>query len=215
MGTDKRSMISKSAVIYPNVRLGENCIVEEYAIIGVPPQGVLPGEIETIIGDNAVVRSHTVIYAGNHIGSGFQTGNKANVRELNEIGNNVSIGTLSVVEHHVTIGNGVRVHSQAFIPEYSVLEDECWLGPQVVITNAKYPRSPDAKKDLKGARIGRAAVVGAHATILPGIIIGEHAVVGAGSVVVRDVADRTVVAGNPAKTVNSVDNLPYPKQPEK
>jgi acetyltransferase-like isoleucine patch superfamily enzyme len=211
MGNEQRGMISKTAVIYPNVRLGANCVVEDYCIVGSPPAGRSQEELETIIGDNAVIRSHTVIYAGNHIGSGFQTGNKANVRELNEIGNDVSIGTMSVVEHHVTIGNGVRVHSQVFIPEYSVLEDECWLGPQVVLTNAKYPRSPEAKKQLKGVRICRAAVLGAHVTVLPGVVIGERAVIGAGSVVVHDVPARAVVAGNPAKQVNTIENLPYQK----
>jgi acetyltransferase-like isoleucine patch superfamily enzyme len=215
MGTEQQGMISRNAIIYPNVRLGANCVVEDYAIIGAPPAGSLPGVIETIIGDNAVIRSYTVIYAGNHIGSGFHTGNKANIRERNEIGNDVSIGALSVVEHHVTIGNGVRVHSQVFIPEYSVLEDESWLGPQVVLTNARYPRSPGAKKDLQGVRVCRAAIVGAHATILPGITIGAEALVGAGSVVVQDVAEKTVVAGNPARPINTIANLPYLKGTEK
>jgi acetyltransferase-like isoleucine patch superfamily enzyme len=208
-------MISKNAIIHPNVRLGANCVVEDYAVIGAPPAGSHPGELETVIGDNAVIRSHTVIYAGNHIGSGFQTGNKANIRELNEIGNNVSIGTLSVVEHHVTIGQGVRIHSQVFIPEFSVLEEACWIGPQVVLTNARYPGSPDAKKELQGVRIRRAAVVGAHATVLPGITIGEQALIGAGSVVVHDVAARVVVAGNPAKPINTIADLPYPKRTDK
>ena len=75
------------------------------------------------IGEGSVIRSHTVIYAGNVIGRNFQTGNKVNIRESNRIGNNVSVGTLSVIEHHVEIGDGVRIHTQAFIPEYSVLED--------------------------------------------------------------------------------------------
>src|SRR3990172_517711 len=117
-------MISKTAIIHPNVKLGKNCIIEDFVIIGTTPKGYNIGEIETVIGDNAVIRSHTVIYAGNQIGNNFQTGNKTNIRELNKIGNNVSIGTLSVVEHHVSIGDGVRIHSQVFIPEFSVLEEE-------------------------------------------------------------------------------------------
>jgi len=76
--------------------------------------------METILGSQALLRSHTVIYAGNIIGDSFQTGNKVNIRELNRIGDNVSVGTLSVIEHHVEIGNNVRIHSQAFIPEFSV-----------------------------------------------------------------------------------------------
>lgn len=202
-------MISEKAIIYPNVKLGKNCIVEDFVIIGTPPKDSKAGEIETIIGDNSVIRSHTVIYAGNKIGKNFQTGNKANIRELNEIGNNVSIGTLSVVEHHVKIGNGVRIHTQVFIPEFTILEDESWLGPNVVITNAKYPKSPNAKKGLKGAYIKKHAIIGANSTLLPGITIGEHAIVGAGSVVTKDVLGKSVVAGNPAKLINKIKNLPY------
>ena len=202
-------MISKKAVIYPNVKLGKNCIIEDFVIIGAPPKGSPAGEIETIIGDDSIIRSHTVIYAGNRIGNHFQTGNKANIRELNEIGNNVSIGTLSVVEHHVKIGNGVRIHTQVFIPEFSILEDESWLGPNVVITNAKYPKSPNAKKELKGAYIKKRAIIGANSTLLPGITIGEQAIIGAGSVVIKDVPAKHVVAGNPAKIINKINNLPY------
>ena len=130
-------MISPTAIIHPNVTLGKNCHIEDFCIVGVPPRGCAPGELATIIGDNAVIRSHTVIYAGNRIGDNFQTGNKVNIREENQIGDDVSIGTLSVVEHHVEIEKGVRIHSQAFIPEYCVLEEGCWIGPQVVLTNAK------------------------------------------------------------------------------
>lgn len=202
-------MISKRAVIYPNVKLGANCLVEDFAIIGVPPQGYKPGELETVIGANAVIRSHTVIYAGNKIGDNFQTGNKANIRESNKIGDNVSIGTLTVVEHHVEIGNCVRIHTQAFIPEFTILEDKCWVGPNVVLTNAKYPRSPGVKEQLKGAHIMKGAIIGANSTLLPGVKIGARALVGAGSVVTKDVPARTVVAGNPAKPINRIDNLPY------
>lgn len=202
-------MISEKAVIYPNVTLGKGCIIEDFVIIGAPPKGYGAGEIETTIGDNSIIRSHTVIYAGNRIGNNFQTGNKANIREFNEIGNNVSIGTLSVVEHHVRIGNGVRIHTQVFIPEFTTLEDECWLGPNVVLTNAKYPKSPNAKRELKGPYIKKKAIIGANSTLFPGITIGEHALIGAGSVVTKDVPERSVVVGNPAKVINSIDKLPY------
>src|SRR5215470_16550219 len=195
--------------IYPGVRLGLQSIIEDYCIIGVPPRGAAEGELETVLGSGAHVRSHTVIYAGNVIGNGFQTGNKANIRELNRIGDNVSVGTLSVIEHHVEIGNNVRIHSQAFIPEFSVLEDDAWIGPNVVLTNAKYPLSPGVKEALKGPRIKRGAKIGANATILPGVIIGENALVGAGAVVIKDVPDGFVVVGNPARIIRQLSDLPY------
>lgn len=200
-------MISDKAIIYPNVKIGEKCIIEDFVIIGVPPKWYDIGDLETVIGDNALIRSHAVIYAGNKIGNNFQTGNKTNIRELNEIGNDVSIGTLSVVEHHVKIGNGVRIHTQVFIPEFTVLEDDCWIGPNAVITNAKYPKSPTVKKELKGVYIKKNAIIGANATLLPGIIIGEFALIGAGSVVTKDVTAKAVVAGNPAKVIKDISEI--------
>jgi acetyltransferase-like isoleucine patch superfamily enzyme len=198
-----------NARVYPNVSLGEGVAVEDYCIVGVPPSGAKEGQLRTTIGEGAVIRSHSVIYAGNVIGRNFQTGNKVNIRELNEIGDDVSIGTLSVVEHHVKIGNGVRIHTQAFVPEFSVLEDGCWIGPHVVLTNAKYPLSPGVKDRLAGPVIRRGAKIGANATILPGVVIGENALVGAGAVVVRDVPADAVVAGNPARVTSHMANLPY------
>lgn len=195
--------------IYPNVQIGKNAVIEDFVIIGVPARGKKEGELPTIIGDNAVIRSHTVIYAGNRIGNNFQTGHHVMIREENEIGDNVSIGTASVVEYHVKIGNAVRIHTQAFIPETSVLEDGAWIGPNVVITNAAYPRSKNVKDELKGAVVKKNAKIGANATLLPGVTIGENALVGAGSVVTKDVPPNKVVAGNPSQVVNDISNLPY------
>jgi acetyltransferase-like isoleucine patch superfamily enzyme len=195
--------------LHLGVALGEGSVVEDYCIVGAPPRGVREGELPTTIGEGAVIRSHTVIYAGNVIGRNFQTGNKVNIRESNRIGNNVSIGTLSVIEHHVDIGDNVRIHTQAFIPEFSVLEEGCWIGPNVVLTNAKYPLSPGVKDSLAGPVVRKGAKIGANATLLPGVVIGENALVGAGSVVVRDVPPGTVVVGNPARVVRQIAELPY------
>lgn len=197
-------MIAETAKIFDHVEIGKDVLVEEYCVIGgFSGRGTPP---ITSIGDGAVIRSHTVIYAGNIIGKDFQTGNKANIRENNRIGDNVSIGTLAVVEHSVQIGNGVRVHSQAFIPEYSVLEDNSWVGPNVVLTNAKYPMTKAAKSNLRGPTIQKGARIGANSTLLPGVVIGRDSIVGAGSVVTRDVAPGTIVAGNPARFIRELDS---------
>lgn len=199
--------------VFANVSLGDPCTIEDFCLVGVAPRGVNEGALPTRIGAGAIIRSHTVIYAGNEIGRNFQTGNKVNVRESNRIGDNVSIGTLSVVEHHVEIGNNVRIHTQAFVPEFSVLEDGCWIGPNVVLTNAKYPLSPGVKEALAGPVVRKGAKIGANATLLPGVVIGENAIVGAGSVVVRDVPAGAVVVGNPARVINDVGRLPYGPKP--
>ena len=90
-----------------------------------------------------------------------------------------------------------------------MLEDDCWIGPNVVLTNAKYPRAPRVKEELQGPHVERGAKIGANATVLPGVRIGEGALVGAGSVVTRDVPPGAVVAGNPARVIKQIHELPY------
>ncbi len=193
--------------VYPNVALGEGALIGEYVVIGVPPRGKRAGELATKIGAGATIRTHTVIYAGNVIGEDFQSGHGVLIRELNEIGNNVSIGSHSIIEHHVHLGNNVRIHSAVFIPEFSVLEDGAWVGPNVVFTNAIYPLARNTKATLKGPHLECGAKIGANATLLPGIVIGRNALVGAGAVVVRDVPPEKIVVGNPARVIRDVRDI--------
>lgn len=199
--------------LYPNVCLGRNPSISEFVIIGSPPKDIEPGVLKTTIGDNVIVRSHTVIYAGNIIGSYFQTGHSVLIREENVIGNSVSIGSGSILEHHIKIGDNVRLHSNVFVPEFSVLEDGCWLGPNVVLTNATYPLSKKVKEKLVGPVIKTNAKICANATLLPSIVIGEYALVGAGAVVTKDVPPYSVVVGNPACVINDVRELVYKNNP--
>jgi len=197
------SNISPTAIIYPNVVLEEGATVEDYCVIGLPFKEMQ--NEETIIGKNSVIRAGSYIYAGNKIGKNFQTGNKVNIRENNIIQDDVSIGTLSVVEHNVKIGSGVRIHSQVFIPEYTILEDHCWLGPNVVITNAKYPKHPHVKEALRGAHVHKNAKIGANTTLLPAITIGTNSLIGAGSLVTKDIGEDVIAFGNPAKILRKID----------
>lgn len=193
--------------VYANVQIAPGVYIGSYVVIGVPPRGKKTGELPTVIGADAVIRSHTVIYSGNNIGDSFQTGHAVVIRESNEIGDNVSIGTNTVVEHHVKLGHNVRIHGQVFVAEFSIVEDEAWIGPNVVLTNARYPRSFHVKDELVGPTIKIGAKIGANSTLLPGVTIGNDALVGAGSVVVRDVSPGTVVAGNPAREINRIEYI--------
>jgi acetyltransferase-like isoleucine patch superfamily enzyme len=193
-----------TSLVADDVKLGTGSVVEEFCIIGKHGAG------STVIGPFSTIRSHTVVYAGNTIGERFATGHHVLIRESNTIGDDVSVGSLSVVEHHVTIGDRVRIHSHCFVPEYSILEDDAWLGPRVTVTNAPFPRCPDVSKCLTGVRVGRAARIGANVTILPGVHIGERALIGAGAVVTKDVPPGTVVVGTAAQPVKTIDELVCP-----
>jgi len=171
--------------------------VGPYCVLGLDPES----ELEPLhIGENATIRSHTVMYRATRVGDDFHTGHGVLVREHTTIGDNVSIGSHCVVEHHVSIGDGVRLHSGCFVPEFSILEAGVWLGPGVIVTNARYPNRPDTKDRLEGVRVERGATVGAGVVLLPGITIGVGALIGAGAVVLTDVAPGDTLVGNPGRS---------------
>lgn len=197
-------------VRFPNVTTGDPLELDDFVILGRPPKGAQPGELELSLGPGAVIRSHSILYAGSRIGARFQCGHGALVREQCVIGDDCSVGSGTVLEFLVTLGDQVRIHSNCFVPEHTVLEDGCWIGPNVVFTNAKFPQTPRTKELLAGVRVCRGAKIGANTTLLPGVTIGAGALVGAGSVVTRDVPPGAVVAGNPARVIGRAADLRYP-----
>jgi acetyltransferase-like isoleucine patch superfamily enzyme len=112
----------------------------------------------------------------------------------------------------------VKIHSSCFIPEYTIIEENAWIGPGVIMTNVLHPPCPafkkyapiKGKKCLHGPIIEKNAVVGAGAIILPAIVVGKSSLVGAGAVVTKDVPPNRLAVGNPARIIRKIDELECP-----
>ncbi|HGK4842163.1 TPA: acyltransferase [Kluyvera georgiana] len=120
------------------------------------------------------------------------------------IGNNCNICAHTFIENDVKIGNRVTIKSGVFLWDGLIIEDDVFIGPCVAFTNDKHPRSKQYPEQYLKTTIKKGASLGANATILPGITVGEGAMVGAGAVVTKDVAPFTIVTGNPAKILKDI-----------
>lgn len=195
---DYNAIIRNNVVIGNDSYIGANCILGEFGT------KYKQNNAESLkIGDNALIRSGSIIYTGATIGKNFQTGHQVNIRERSIIGDNVSVGTLSDIQGDCQIGNYVRIHSNVFVAKLSILDDFVWLFPYVVLTNDPTPTS----ENLVGVHIHSYAIVSAGAIILPGIVINEDSLIAAGAIVTKDVEKYEVVAGNPAKVISKVQNI--------
>lgn len=185
------------------VRLGSDAEIDRLAVVGEIP-GRQIDDLRLVIGDHARVRSFSVIYAGSTIGSHLETGHHAVIREENRIGDRFKIWNHSTIDYGCRIGDGVRIHNHVYVAQFTVIEDDVFLAPGVMIANDKHPICVAC---MKGPTIRRGARVGINATLLPEVVVGEGALVGAGAVVTRDVPPGAVVVGNPARVIGRADDL--------
>jgi UDP-2-acetamido-3-amino-2,3-dideoxy-glucuronate N-acetyltransferase len=147
-----------------------------------------------------------VVFPDVTVGEGTRLGNFVMIRGNTVIGADCTIGSYVDIEGDVVIGDHVSLQSGCYITRGVVIEDEVFCGPRVITMNDKRitHRRAALTFDRAAPRILRAARVGGGAVLLPGVTIGANALVGAGSVVTKDVPDGAIVAGNPARVVGTV-----------
>lgn len=187
------------------VRIGERAVVDENVVLGYLP--VRGGHILLTIGEGARIRHGTIIYGGTRIGDNLETGHYAIIREENEIGNNFRIWNHSVIDYGCRIGDNVKIHNKVYVSQYTTIEDEVSIAPGTTLANDIHPGCPYAEDCMRGPYIKKGAQLGVNVTVLPRVVIGEYAVIGAGSIVTKDVPDGKVVYGNPAQVKNDIENL--------
>jgi acetyltransferase-like isoleucine patch superfamily enzyme len=203
--------IAVTAVVFPGTDLGEDVVIEDYAVVGKHPtfgtrSTTRTEELEPlVIGDGTRILAGAVVFAGTRFGRDCIVGDQACVRERCELGDDVVIGRGAHIENDVSIGARSKVQANAYVTAYSTLEEDVFIAPCVITTNDNLMGRTEKRHALrKGPTIRRGARVGGGAILLPGIEVGEDAFIGAGAVVLENVPARAVVVGNPARQIREV-----------
>lgn len=200
--------IGDNTAIYDNVVIGDNTIIANDCVIGEPLSDYYDDTIAyvnppTVIGDNCLIRSHAILYAGSTFGDGFSCGHRVTIRENSTFGANCRVGTLSDIQGHVTFGDHCWLHSNVHIGQQSTIGNFVFIYPYVVFTNDPTPPS----NVCIGPTVGDYSQIAVFSVLLPGVKVGRHCLVGAGSIVGKDVDDYQMVLGSPAKPVKRVTEI--------
>jgi len=132
----------------------------------------------------------------------------------------VSVWANSVIDYGCRIGDRAKIHTNVYVAQFTVIEDDVFLAPGVVVANDLHPGCAHAAQCMRGPTIRRGAQIGVNVTILPYVTIGEASLIGGGSVVCSDIPARVVAYGNPArvqkpiselKCVTGITDRPYPE----
>ena len=184
-------------------------VIDEHAVVGFAYDGFTnPARI----GGSCLVRRGTIIFADVVLGEYTQTGMGTYIREHTTIGSNCVIGTETIIEGHTDIGDYVIIQSGVFIPTMTRIGNRVFIGPRAGLTNDCYPLRMRQSYAPEGPVVGDDATIGANATLLPGVRIGEGAMIAAGAVVTRDVPPWTLAIGVPARVRDLPDRLREPNQ---
>jgi acyl-[acyl carrier protein]--UDP-N-acetylglucosamine O-acyltransferase len=196
------------SIVHANVNIRDGTKIGSHCEIGVPTP--LSDGAPLIIGENSVIRSHSVFYEGSTFGNRLQTGHRVTVREKTVAGENLQIGTLSDLQGDIKIGDYVRLHSNVHIGKKSTIGSYVWIFPYVVLTNDPTPPS----ETLLGVSLGDYSIVATMSVILPGVSIGSHALVAASACVAKDVPNGMIAAGVPAKIIGETSKIKLKNLPD-
>ena len=173
-------------------QVGGNARIDDDVVLGYR----YPGDSEpTIIGDHAIIRSGSVIYANTRIGHRFQCGHHVLIRGEISIGDRCVVHHKCTLEGRITIGRGVKIMAHVYLPSTTKIGNMVFIGPGTTFLNAKYPMRQDG---VQGATIEDGVTIGGGVTVCPGVTIGRNAFIGAGSLVNKDVPADTLAYGVPA-----------------
>ncbi len=181
-----------------------NFELQENVIIGLQYRD---GCKAVVIGENSVIRANSVIYADVVLGSNFQSGHNVMIREKTVIGDHVTVGTNTVIDGNVEIGSYVKIESNCYIPTHVKIGTRVFFGPNVTLTNDKYPLKLRDEYEPLGPVIEDGVTLGAGSIVLPGVTVGEDAMVAAGAVVTSDVPAGSLVVGSPGKAREMPEKL--------
>ncbi|MHA1793299.1 MAG: acyltransferase [Promethearchaeota archaeon] len=199
----------KDPIKYGQVEIGEGVIIQDYVVLGKKPErakiSLFSKEEKkfnpTKIGNYVTICTGAVVFAGVEIGDNAFIGDGASIRENTVIGGNTIVGRAVTIECNTVIGKNCKIETGAHVTGNCTVGDDVFIGPFVVTTNDRYLALVDV--EMVGPTFDDGCAIGANSTILPGVHVGKKAIVGAGSLVIKDVPDEEVWMGNPARKVGT------------
>lgn len=206
--------------IYPGVQIGNNCIIGDHCILGHPSKANLTGRDDssysdkvrdklvaspyTVIADNSIVRSHSIIYRSVNIGKRFQSGHHISIREHTTIGDKVVFGSYASCDGFTVIGSGTQIGQYVMLAQAAEVGNNCFVGGHTVFSDNKYVIRK-VEFDLNGAVIEDYVRIGLNCCLFPGVRVGRNSILGMGSLVNNSIPQNTMAFGSPAKIVRELD----------
>jgi acetyltransferase-like isoleucine patch superfamily enzyme len=194
----KNVTIGPFSIVNENVEIGENTYIGAFCEIGT--RNNLCKTDRLVIGNESIIRSHSVLYSGSMFADKLDTGHHVTLRENLLVGSNLRVGSYSDLQGDIQIGNYSRIQSNVHLCKFTKIGNFVFIYQFSITTNDPTPPS----ETINPSFIDDFAVLSVGSTILPGITIGKHALVGANSTVTKNVEPYSLVLGSPARKIKDV-----------